>query len=190
MQQTDEKIIQTVDKWLQNVVIGLNLCPFAKHPYQLNRVHLTTSHAKTEQELLTDLATQACELLAMPISERETTVLIVSDFLQDFLDYNQFLDLADWLLEENGWQEDLQIASFHPDYQFAGTHPQDAQNLTNRSPFPLLHLIRQDSIEKALQHFPDSPESIFETNIETVENLTDKDKQQLFPFLKADNPTK
>lgn len=187
MQQTDEKIIQTVDKWLQDVVIGLNLCPFAQHPYQLKRVHLTVSHANTEKALLEDLASQASELLTMPVSERETTVIVVTDLLEEFYDYNQFLDLADWLLEENNWQESLQIASFHPDYQFAGTAPQDAQNLTNRSPFPLLHLIRQDSIEKALQHFPISPESIFETNIETVENLTDQEKRQLFPFLKNDH---
>lgn len=183
MQQTDQQIIESTDHWLQQVVIGLNLCPFAKHPYQNQQIHLTISHANSEQSLLTDLATQAEALLAMPPNKRETTVVIIKNYLEDFDDYNQFLDLADDLLASMGWQKALQIASFHPKYQFAGTDTEDAENLTNRSPFPLLHIIRQASIESALKHFTNTPESIFENNIQTVENLSTTQKQTLFPYI-------
>lgn len=174
---------QLVTKWLEEVVIGLNLCPFAKRPFEQQQVHFAVSHARSEAELLETLHQQAQQLIEKPASERETTVLIIENFLQDFLDYNQFLDLAEGLLEQMNWQDELQIASFHPDYQFAGTHPEDAENLTNRAPFPILHLIRQASIEKVLAHYPQDPESIFENNIQTMQNLTPQQKRTLFAYL-------
>lgn len=181
--QKDEQIIQTIDTWLQQVVIGLNLCPFAKHPYQQQQIHFAVSQASQEEALLNDLHHEAKTLLDMPPTQRETTLIILKNSLQNFDDYNQFLDLSDQLLNTMNWENQLQIASFHPDYQFAGTQPQDAQNLTNRSPYPILHLIRQTSIEHALSHYPNPPETIFENNIQTVEGLNAQQKATLFPFL-------
>ena len=122
------------------------------------------------------------KLEALSAEERETTVIIIPNHLKDFSDYNQFLDYADKLLEQEDWHGIIQIASFHPDYQFAGTQKDDAENLTNRAPYPLLHLIREDSLEAALERFP-NPENIPTTNIQRMQNLTNEEKTTLFPYL-------
>lgn len=180
--QTDAQTLQTVETWLKEVVIGLNLCPFAKRPWTHQQIHLQISHANNDEALLEDLALAIEELLALPIQERETTVLIVADYLQSFDDYNQFLDWADALIDQQNWRGTIQIASFHPNYQFAGTAPEDAENLTNRAPYPLLHILREESLEKALAHYPHDPESIFENNIRCVQNLSEDEKRRLFPY--------
>lgn len=185
MSQTHTKMRQDVEKWLQNVVIGLNLCPFAKHPFDNQQIHFGISNADNEADLLHDLASECQALIEIPVIQRETTVLIVANCLHNFYDYNQFLEDAEQLLEQMGWSEDLQIASFHPNYQFGGTVPEDAENLTNRAPYPILHLIRQSSIEKALAHYPHDPETIFENNIRCVQNLSEQQKRELFPYLFA-----
>ena len=112
----------------------------------------------------------------------ETTVLVIPNLLQSFDDYNQFLDLVDALLDEFSWAEDYQVASFHPQYCFAGVAPDSAENLTNRSPYPLLHIIREASIEAALEHY-DNPESIPERNVERVSALSEDEKRRLFSYL-------
>jgi hypothetical protein len=147
----DEKTIQPVRQWVETLVVGMNLCPFAKREMVKNRVRFATTTSTTEEQLL--LALQAeLELLDTDPSV-ETTLLIHSGVLQDFHDYNQFLGYADSLLVEMGMEGIYQIASFHPDYQFDGTKPDDAENYTNRSPYPMLHLIREASLERVIAEY-------------------------------------
>src|SRR5450830_1642205 len=156
--------------WLERAVIGLNLCPFAKGVHVKGQVHYAVSHATTAQALLHDLEFELKQLLALDASERDTTLLIVSEGLADFLDFNDFLAEADQALVDLALDGVLQIANLHPDYQFAGTKPDDITNFTNRSPYPTLHLLREDSIDRAVDAFPDA-ESIFERNMETMERI-------------------
>lgn len=169
-------------RWLEDVVIGLNLCPFAHKPNRQGLIDLVVSEAEREEEVLLDLQSQMQRLDQTPPNQLETVVLVVSNCLQDFGDYNQFLDWVDSLIEQFDWQGIYQVASFHPDYQFGGTQPEDRENLTNRAPYPLLHIIREDSMEKALAFYPDS-DKIPETNIARVSSLTESEIAKLFPYL-------
>ncbi len=173
---------QDVRHWLEQVVIGLNLCPFASKPYQENLVRFVTSHCQDTACLLTELATELTLLATKMPEEIETTLLIVPNMLNHFNDYNQFLNHVDALIEQLNYQGEFQVASFHPHYQFAGTQPDDAENLTNRAPYPILHLIREASLERALQHYP-NPEHIPDNNIKRISRLTEQEKQRLFPYL-------
>ncbi|RPI90312.1 MAG: DUF1415 domain-containing protein [Planctomycetaceae bacterium] len=176
------EIAGQVDQWLEQVVIGLNLCPFAGVPYRDGRIRITVSHAASEPELLHDLEQELTRLAGSPPAEIETTLLVVADLLADFDDYNQFLDEVDALLERTGWEGTFQVASFHPQYQFAGTQPEDPGNLTNRAPWPILHLLREDSVEQALADYPEI-EAIPERNIARMESLSVEERQKLFPWL-------
>ncbi|MDH3977182.1 MAG: DUF1415 domain-containing protein [Gammaproteobacteria bacterium] len=148
-----EKIIKSVRQWLESLVIEMNLCPFAKRELVKNSVRFAVTGATNELQLLTALEDEL-ELLNRDASI-ETILLAHPDVLQDFDDYNQFLSDADQLLVSMELEGIYQIASFHPDYQFAGTQPDDAENYTNRSPYPLLHLLREDSLESAIKEYPD-----------------------------------
>ncbi|MEN9931201.1 MAG: hypothetical protein RL604_1448, partial [Pseudomonadota bacterium] len=161
-------------------VIGLNLCPFAKAVHVKEQIKYVVSEATSVEQLLEDLA-QELEFLAEVSREKtDTTLLIHPKVLVDFLDYNDFLELADQLLEDLDLDGELQIASFHPQYQFAGTEIDDVTNFTNRSPYPTLHLIREDSIDEAVKAFPEA-EAIFETNMQTMEKLGTDGWLKLFP---------
>jgi hypothetical protein len=162
--------IQDTQNWLLKAVIGLNLCPFAKSVHVKEQIRYFVSEATSVESLLQDLANELEHLAETSPEKTDTTLLIHPHVLQDFLDYNEFLDLADGLLEELNLDGELQIASFHPQYQFANTAIDDITNFTNRSPYPTLHIIREDSIDKAVEAFPDA-EAIFETNIATMEKL-------------------
>lgn len=178
----DQPIHNQVQQWLEDVVIGLNLCPFAAKPNRNKQIKIAISHATDEQALLEDILSWLLELDATNADELETTIVTVADMLQDFTDYNLFIDWVEALIKQQGWEGIYQIATFHPDYCFGGTHPDDAENLTNRSPYPLFHLIREESMEKVLKHYP-TPEAIPDTNIARVEALTDEEKRKLFPYL-------
>ena len=156
--------------WLERAVIGLNLCPFAKGVHVKGQIHYAVSRAQTPQALLQDLIFELKELVAIDPSARDTTLLIAPDCLADFLDFNDFLATADQALVDLELDGVLQIASLHPQFQFAGTTPDDITNFTNRSPYPTLHLLREDSIDRAVDAFPEA-ESIFERNMETMERL-------------------
>lgn len=149
-----EEVIEAVRRWVESLVVGLNLCPFAKRELVKNRVRYAVTEAVTEEQLLLDLQFEL-ELLNRD-DAIETTLLIHPGVLQEFYDYNQFLNYADSKLAQMGLNGVYQIASFHPDYQFGGTQPDDAENYTNRSPYPLLHLIREESLERAIANYPDS----------------------------------
>jgi len=176
----DEQAIQDTQVWLNKAVIGLNLCPFAKAVHVKEQIKYVVSEATTLEQLLEDLA-QELEFLAEVSREKtDTTLLIHPEVLNDFLDYNDFLELADQLLEDLDLDGELQIASFHPQYQFAGTEVDDVTNFTNRSPYPTLHLIREESIDEAVRAFPEA-EAIFETNMQTLEKLGTDGWLKLFP---------
>ncbi|MFY2508583.1 DUF1415 domain-containing protein [Vibrio pectenicida] len=179
---SNNKIVQQINQWLNDVVIGLNLCPFAAKPQRNNQIKIFVSNAENEHTLLEDILTQLMELEQKPAEELETTLVVVSRMLDDFDEYNLFIDWVEALIRQQNWQGIFQLATFHPKYCFAGTKPQDAENLTNRSPYPVFHLIREDSMEKVLKHYP-SPESIPDANIERMESLSQKDLVKLFPYL-------
>ena len=150
---TDEEMVGAVRKWVSCFVVDLDLCPFAGRELSSNRVRFVATGATTEEGLLRALRGEL-ELLEGDAAI-ETTLLIHSEVLRDFYDYNQFLDLADDLLKQMDLEGVYQIASFHPGYQFSGTQPGDAENCTNRSPYPLLHLLREASVERAISSYPD-----------------------------------
>ncbi|RXR02036.1 DUF1415 domain-containing protein [Pseudoxanthomonas composti] len=157
-------------RWLERAVIGLNLCPFAKAVYVKEQVRLVLSDASTPEALLEELMEELVLLRDTPAEVTDTTLIVHPDVLGDFLDYNDFLDNADMAVEQLDLQGILQVASFHPDYQFAGAAPEDVSNYTNRSPWPTLHLLREDSVERAVAAFPD-PDVIVERNIATLDKL-------------------
>lgn len=164
-----DPIADTV-RWLQDAVIGLNLCPFAKAVHVRGQVRFALSEASTPEALLEDLGAELLRLRDAPADEIDTTLLVHPGVLGDFLDYNDFLDAADALVAELELEGVIQVASFHPAYQFAGTHPDDVENFTNRSPHPTLHLLREDSVARAVEAFPD-PDAIVDRNIETLRRL-------------------
>lgn len=168
--ESDDDIIATTQLWLERAVIGLNLCPFAKAVHVKKQIRYVVSSAGTPEDLLKELINEL-ELLAETSAEKiDTTLLIHPHVLTDFLDYNDFLDIADETLEELDLAGELQIASMHPHYQFADTQPDDMENYTNRSPYPTLHLLRESSVDKAVAAFPEA-DQIFEKNIATMKKL-------------------
>lgn len=166
----EDEVLARTRQWIERAVIGLNLCPFAKAVYVKQQVRLIVSDATTETALLTQLGEELSLLRETPPDQIDTTLIVHPQVLQSFLDYNDFLDLADGLVAEMGLEGEVQVASFHPDYQFADTDPDDVANNTNRSPYPTLHLLREASIDRAVAAYPD-PSLLFERNIEIVEEL-------------------
>ncbi len=164
--------------WLERAVIGLNLCPFAKAVYNRGQVRFVLSDASDAQALLGQLGEELLLLRDTPAGTIDTTVLVHPQVLRDFLDYNDFLDEADALLEALALDGVIQVASFHPDYRFAGSAPDDIENCTNRAPFPTLHLLREDSVARAVAAFPD-PDAIVGRNIETLRKLGKQGWQEL-----------
>ena len=163
-------IVAATRRWVERAVIGLNLCPFARAPFVRGRLHFRVSRARSTDELLTDLREELRALQAADPGVRETTLLIHPHVLTDFFEYNEFLYTADAELLALGLEGDLQIASFHPDYRFADTAADDVENFTNRSPYPILHLLRESSIDVAVDALTDTDE-IYRRNIRTLRQL-------------------
>jgi uncharacterized protein len=166
----NDTVIATTRAWLEKAVIGLNLCPFAKAVHIRNQVRYVVSRAASEEDLLRALCDELKFLAEASADEVDTTLLIHPNVLNNFLDYNDFQDVAEAAVQELGLEGTLQVASFHPDYQFGGTTPEDITNCTNRSPYPILHLLREESIDRAVAAIPDA-EEIYERNMETMEKL-------------------
>ena len=162
--------LQQTQAWFERAVIGLNLCPFAKAVHAKGQIRWVLCQAQEPEALLAELVAELRTLAAAEPLQIDTTVLVHPYVLRDFVDYNDFLDLADAALDELGLEGELQIASFHPDYQFEGTAADDIANCTNRAPHPVLHLLREDSIERAVRATPDANE-IVQRNIETLRAL-------------------
>ncbi len=166
----DDAIVAATRRWLERAVIGLNLCPFAKSVYVKEQVRYVVSPARTPEELLETLMNELQDLADTDPEKTDTTLLIHPFVLNDFADFNEFLDVADAAVEDMHLDGELQVASFHPDYQFADTAPDDISNYTNRAPYPILHLLREASIDRAVEAFPDAAD-IFEKNIDTMDKL-------------------
>lgn len=171
---TPEMVISDTQRWLERAVIGLNLCPFAKAVHVKGLIHYAVSEATTAAELLADLKNELNSLANIDLDSEsiayETTLLIAPYCLHNFLDFNDLLAKADKLLAKMKLVGTLQLANFHPQYQFAGTEPDDITNFTNRAPYPTLHLLRESSIDQAVEAFPEA-EAIFGENMETMERL-------------------
>lgn len=185
MQLTPQAISQIsaeVERWLDQVFIGLNLCPFAAEPRRDRQIRIAVTAADDASDLLMELQQELRHLAQADAQVLETTLLVVPGMLLEFEDYNDFLALADRLVEQFGWEGEFQIASFHPHYCFADADPDDLENLTNRSPYPILHLLREASLEAALAHHP-NPEHIPEKNMAQMRSLSLAQRRQLFPYL-------
>ena len=167
-----DTVVADSRRWLERAVIGLNLCPFAKAPHAKGQIHYAVCDSAVRQDLLAALRAELQALAAADPAERETTLLMAPHGFDDFLDFNDLLDDADAVLTELDLHGTLQIAPFHPRFQFAGTDEDDITNATNRAPYPTLHLIREASIDRAVAAFPEA-ETIYETNMATLEQLGD-----------------
>jgi len=167
---TDEEVIAATRIWLERAVIGLNLCPFAKTVHVKKQIRYAVSGAQSQEALLADFLSELRALQGSDPAKVDTTLLMHPRVLGDFLDYNDFLELADAAVADEGLEGEFQVASFHPHYQFAGTRPENIENCSNRSPYPMLHLLREASISRAVAAFPDASR-IFERNIDTLRRL-------------------
>lgn len=167
---TQSEALRQTRSWVEQAVIGLNLCPFAKAPQVKGLVRYAQSQATVPAELLSELKEELQRLAETSPKQLETTLLVHPGVLQDFEAFNDFLDEAEEAVSELGLEGVIQVASFHPDYRFAGTAKDDITNATNRSPHPTLHLIREDSIDRAVEAFPQA-ESIYEANMAILERL-------------------
>jgi ATP-independent RNA helicase DbpA len=170
MTPTDESVLLSTRNWLERAVIGLSLCPFAKAVLAKGQIRFVVSPADTPQALLAELRQELQTLSAAAPEEVDTTLLIAPHVLAEFLDYNDFLKTADAALEEAGLAGELQIASFHPHYVFGDLAESDAANASNRAPYPILHLLREASVSRAVLSFPDAA-TIFEKNVTRLREL-------------------
>lgn len=175
----DVACIEATTRWLERAVIGLNLCPFARAPHVQGKVRMRVSHAQTTDTLLDDLCGELQSLQALTPDECETGLLIHPFVLADFLDYNDFLDIADAALRTLRLDGVWQVASFHPDYRFAGSAADAIENFSNRSPYPTLHLLREASVARAMDAMPDT-DGIYRRNIETLRRLGPEGWHQLW----------
>lgn len=167
---TPDTVIAETRAWLERAVIGLNLCPFAKAVHAKGQVRYVVSEATEPEALLVQLLAEMKWLVDIDPAQVDTTLLIHPQVLGDFLDFNDFLGIAEDALAQAGHEGALQIASFHPEFQFAGTAPDDITNATNRAPYPTLHLLREASVDRAVAAFPEA-DAIFEANMQTMEEL-------------------
>lgn len=165
-----QTVIDDMVRWLERAVIGLNLCPFAKSVHAKGQIHYVVSDAEDARALAEDLQRELEALAEASPEQRDTTLLMAPRCMEDFLDFNDFLGLADDLVEAMDLGGILQVASFHPRFQFADTDVDDVGNATNRAPYPTLHLLREESIDRAVEAFPEA-EAIFERNIDMLEKL-------------------
>lgn len=170
MTVSDDDVLAATRRWLEEAVIGLNLCPFAKSVYVKNQVRIVVSRARHIDAFLDDLDRELDLLKTTPSEEVETTLLVHPTLFPDFLVFNDFLNVADEVLVEHELEGVVQIAPFHPDFVFDGEPEGDMSHYTNRSPYPTLHLIREEGLGKAIDSYGDTDE-IYERNIDVLRNL-------------------
>jgi uncharacterized protein len=175
----NDEVVSSTRRWLEKSVIGLNLCPFAEAAYRADRVRFFVSEQRSASGLLAELRLELIGLHEADPLRCETALLIHPWTLNDFLEYNDFLDVCDATVGELGLEGELQVASFHPHYQFAGTQSEDIENYTNRSPYPMLHLLREASVERAIAAVGDTDE-IYRRNIRTLRDLGHAGWRRLF----------
>jgi len=180
-----DRVLTETRAWVQRAVVGLNLCPFAKAPFVKDQIRFVVCESDDPRVLLDVLCVQMNELAAADPAIVETTLVIHPNALPDFVEFNDFLETADAALEDLGLVGVLQVASFHPRYQFADADADDLGNATNRSPYPTLHLLREASVERAVEAFPEA-DAIYENNIASLEALGAEGWAQLQAQCRAD----
>ncbi len=180
---TKDAVLSETNAWIECAVIGLNLCPFAKAVYVKGQIRTVVADDTDTDALAHRLADELTHLSQTDDAVTDTTLIIAPRMLADFDAFNDFLGVADAVVDALGFRGVFQIASFHPSYQFDGTQPDDASNLTNRAPYPTLHILREASIGRAVSAFPDA-EMIYEKNIEVVEALSENERNTVFPYLR------
>lgn len=176
---TGDPVARQTLAWVRQAVIGLNLCPFANAVLRRQRLRIRVSRAVDTTELLDTLRDELQRLQATPADQIETSLLVTPQMLADFLDFNDFLDRAEHVVQNMGLEGVVQIASFHPHYRFAGSAPDDIENATNQSPWPTLHLLRESSIDRAVAAWGDDTDRIYENNMERLRTLGRDGWQQL-----------
>ena len=179
LQTRDNQVVADTVRWLERAVIGLNLCPFAKGVHVKDQIHYVVSRAQDARELADELHRELEALAEISPEKRDTTLLMAPDCLPDFLDFNDFLELADDMIDALDLGGILQVASFHPQFQFDGTDLDDVSNCTNRAPYPTLHLLREESIDRAVEAYPE-PDPIVERNYQTLRRLGHEGWRRLF----------
>jgi uncharacterized protein len=171
MNLTDEQVLADTRRWIEKAVIGLNLCPFARAVYVKNQVRIVVSKARHLDAFLDELDAELALLKDTPAEEIDTTLLVHPSLFPDFFVFNDFLNVVDDVVAEHELEGVIQVASFHPQFQFEGLEPDDISNATNRAPFPILHLLREDSVERAIESDAGDAEKIVERNIATLREL-------------------
>jgi uncharacterized protein len=171
MNLTDEQVLADTRRWIEKAVIGLNLCPFARAVYVKNQVRIVVSKARHLDAFLDELDAELALLKDTPAEEIDTTLLVHPSLFPDFFVFNDFLNVVDDVVAEHELEGVIQVASFHPQFQFEGSEPDDISNATNRAPFPILHLLREDSVERAIESDAGDAEKIVERNIATLREL-------------------
>jgi hypothetical protein len=171
MNLTDDTLIANTRQWLEKAVIGLNLCPFARAVYVKNQVRIVVSHARHIDAFLDDLDRELAHLQAVSAEETDTTLLIHPTLFPDFFVFNDFQGMVDEVLVEHELEGVIQVAHFHPDFVFDGEPDGDMSHFTNRAPYPTLHLLREDSVERAVDSAGGDAEQIVERNIRTLRDL-------------------
>lgn len=180
---THDEVVYATRCWLEDVVIGLNLCPFAKAVLVKQQLRLVVCEATATDEIARCLSDELTYLLHTDAQVVDTTLIVVPNALQQFAAYLDFLDLADTIIDGLRLRGTFQIASFHPAYQFADTSPEDVTNFTNRSPYPMLHLLREASVAAAVAPLA-NPDEIYERNQETMRRLSPEALAKAFPYLR------
>ena len=175
----DATILENTRRWIEKAVIGLNLCPFARAVYVKNQVRIVVSHARHLDAFLDELDAELTLLKETPADQIDTTLLVHPSLFPDFFVFNDFLNVVDDVVAEHELEGVIQVASFHPMFQFEEVEPDDISNATNRSPYPTLHLLREDSVEKAIASDAGDAEKIVERNIATLKNLGAEGWQRL-----------
>lgn len=170
MKISDQSVLAQTQAWIEKAVIGLNLCPFAQNVHTKNQIRFVVSSADSSESLLAEVKIELQRLLEIDPQLTDTTLIIHPHVLKIFSDFNEFLGVLDQVLIDMNFSEDLQVASFHPYYQFEGTKPDDITNYTNRSPFPILQVLRETSVENVLKDFKE-PDNIFKANMERLQRL-------------------
>jgi uncharacterized protein len=168
---TDEQVLAATRHWIERAVIGLNLCPFARAVWVKNQIRIVVSTARHIDAFLDDLDRELDLLAATPAEQTDTTLIVHPTLFPDFLAFNDFLDVADDVVAEHELDGVIQVAAFHPQWQFDGTEPDDITNATNRSPFPTLHLLREDSVARAVASEGGDAEAIVARNVQTLRDL-------------------
>lgn len=171
MDISSDTVLAATRHWIEKAVIGLNLCPFARAVYVKNQVRIVVSTARHLDAFLDDLDRELDLLVNTPAEEIDTTLLVHATLFPDFEVFNDFLNVVDDVVAEHELDGVIQVAPFHPLFQFEGTAPDDVTNATNRAPFPTLHLLREDSVERAIETAGGDADAIVERNLQTLRDL-------------------